>query len=709
MTIKSILKKIEDLASYYKIHKPYIVGGLPRDLILNQEIKTNDIDITTNSPDVLRLGILTAEILNVPFELSEDGHLTVFSDTFDIDFSSNFISRKVLSVLPKEKYSVAEAFSRDFTINTLHQDLITGEFFDPTGMAIDDIKNKILRTPVDPEITFSDDPRRAYRVINLAVKYNLEIDPEIKSFILNNKELFTPAKVKDKYISTRVLKGLKDDPVKTVELLKELDLFNNVPLVGQFKEFLIDNKLLSDYLSISKQAKVIERTWSDYSQKGSEYKAIEDWWKLNYQKFPGHNNSFYSWASWYNKMLSSEWSGKHKGPEETLLIMKQRAGQQPNVLSNTNPIMPLISDPRSIEKKDKSGKDIYNVIEKKDQNVYDLSAEIVAVRNMMPGPNGFIRRDEPGKDTITLFIKDKNNSVIDSISANTARTLPTEGKAIIMPGRYYNSHSVGLHKGRPSFVQHGESPVKVMRPGSRIVDGRFGINIHSDLGRLEGCIGVPQDWLTAALNMIKKWSSGLKKHPKTGGEMVTLDLRSGFTDRVAVRKDNLQKLSADKNIETLYFFDFDGTLADSPEPEEGKRMYKDITGNDYPHRGWWGRKESLSTFDVSLYDNIVSEYKKARNDPNAKVILLTNRLSFLKPLVLKILDENNITFDHLSFKSGAEEKDERIKKILNMYPDVKNIIIYDDRDEQLILFKNLKDELSEENINVVAYDARILR
>lgn len=703
MTIKSTLKQIYEIAKYYKIDKPYIVGGLPRDLVLSKEVKTADIDITTNSPDVLRLGILTAEVLNVPFELSEDGHLTVFSDIFDIDFSSNFVSKKVLKYLPREKYDVAEAYSRDFTINTLHQDLITGEFYDPTGMAVDDIKNKILRTPVPAEITLSDDPRRAYRVINLSVKYDLNIDPEIKSFILKNKDLFTPSNIKDKYISTRVLKALKDNPEKTMDLLRELDLLHNVPLVGQFKEFLINEKLLSEYLNISKKASKTEKNWQDYSSKGPEYKEIEKWWTQNYNNFPGHNSSFYSWVDWYNKKLREEWGGRHKSPQETLQIMKNEAQSKPSVST--------MSEKKQMPKQkipsDNTLKHVKNV--EKIPEGQKFYAEIVAIRNMTPGPNGFIGRKQPGKDEITLFIKDLSGQVLESVSTNKARTLPTKGRAVILPGRYINSHSVGLHKGRPSFVQFGETPVKVIRPGNRIIDGYFGVNIHSDLGILEGCIGVPQEWLTEALNLMKKYSSGLKKHEKTGGEFVTLDLRSGSSQKLAGNENMLKKISSDDAIDTLYFFDFDGTLADSPEPFEGKQKYKEITGKDYPHKGWWGKKESLSTFDVSLYDNIVERYKEAKSKSNAKVILLTNRLSFLKKEVMKILNDNNITFDELNFKSDGRDKAERIKEILEKYNNIKNIIIYDDRDDQLILFKKLKDELSEKNISVKIYDARKIR
>jgi tRNA nucleotidyltransferase/poly(A) polymerase len=201
MELKEILKLIDALAQQYMIGKPYIVGGVPRDVYMKiPNLKTTDVDITTNSNDVLRLGILFADKINVTFELSDDGHVTVYSDNFDVDFSSHFVSEGVKEYLNGKYEGLEEVFSRDFTINTLHQDLTTGEIFDPTEMGFDDIKNKIIRTPVPPEITLTDDPRRIYRAINLAARYNFDIDSEIKNFVSENQDIFSPQNIKDKYI-----------------------------------------------------------------------------------------------------------------------------------------------------------------------------------------------------------------------------------------------------------------------------------------------------------------------------------------------------------------------------------------------------------------------------------------------------------------------------------------------------------------------------
>lgn len=326
MSIKETLKQIAEIARFYKIDKPYIVGGLPRDIYLQKEIKTGDVDLTTNSADVLRLGVLVADHLNAPFELSDDGHLTIFADEFDIDFSSNFVSDGVLEHIDEDKRKFAEAFSRDFTINALHQDLETGQFFDPTGKAVNDINDKIIRTPVPVNITFTDDPRRAYRAINLAVRYDFAIDPDIVEFVKSNKELFNSEKIKDKYITLKINKALNQDPDKTITLLQALELFENVPLSGQFKDLLIERKMLVDYLGESKMKKEAQMAsnWDEYIAQGPEYEKIKDFWEKNYRKFSGYDSPFFnSWANWYMDRYRGIWNHQHKGPRETLELMSE--------------------------------------------------------------------------------------------------------------------------------------------------------------------------------------------------------------------------------------------------------------------------------------------------------------------------------------------------------------------------------------------------
>jgi hypothetical protein len=154
-------------------------------------------------------------------------------------------------------------------------------------------------------------------------------------------------------------------------------------------------------------------------------------------------------------------------------------------------------------------------------------------------------------------------------------------------------------------------------------------------------------------------------------------------------------------ITEISFYDFDGTLFDTYEPEEGKKIYKEKTGDEYPHKGWWGRKESLdlNIFNIKANNTVYSKWLSDSKNGNVKTVLLTNRLYKLKNEVLMILTKNNMIFDEYSFKKGGADKVERI--LSNIDDNIKTINIYDDREKELVEFDKFKEDYTDKyNINV---------
>jgi len=248
MKIRQALDVISKISIDYYIDKPYIVGGLPRDIFLKKEIKTTDVDLTTNSSDILRLGLIAAESMHAAFNISDDGHITLFFENFDIDFSSNFISSSVEEFLSGKLQDLYEIYSRDFTINTLHMDINSLEISDPIGMAKDDLENKIIRTPMPPEITLGDDPKRVYRGIDFATRYGFSFADELTKYIKDNTDKFTQGQVKEAFITQRINKSIQNDPDRAISILMDTGLFYHIPLSSEFKTLLINRKLLSKYL-----------------------------------------------------------------------------------------------------------------------------------------------------------------------------------------------------------------------------------------------------------------------------------------------------------------------------------------------------------------------------------------------------------------------------------------------------------------------------
>jgi len=78
-----------------------------------------------------------------------------------------------------------DAMRRDLTLNALFYNINEQKVEDFTGKGIDDLRNKIARTPLPPLQTFLDDPLRILRTIRFAVKYNLQMENEIKEAAAN--------------------------------------------------------------------------------------------------------------------------------------------------------------------------------------------------------------------------------------------------------------------------------------------------------------------------------------------------------------------------------------------------------------------------------------------------------------------------------------------------------------------------------------------
>lgn len=155
----------------------------------------------------------------------------------------------------------------------------------------------------------------------------------------------------------------------------------------------------------------------------------------------------------------------------------------------------------------------------------------------------------------------------------------------------------------------------------------------------------------------------------------------------------------DSNPTILNVFDFDGTLMDSPTPDKGKNLYKNITGQEYPHVGWWGRLESLEPFDVKPIKQTMEYYKEYSELPNSTTILMTNRIPIFEKVVKEKL-EGLYVFDYYNFKNDNREKPERISEILRNNPSIKTINIFDDMDEQIERFNIFKEQNPNLEINI---------
>jgi hypothetical protein len=165
-----------------------------------------------------------------------------------------------------------------------------------------------------------------------------------------------------------------------------------------------------------------------------------------------------------------------------------------------------------------------------------------------------------------------------------------------------------------------------------------------------------------------------------------------------IKKILREALENSEGITKLSVFDFDGTLVNTPLPEVGKPIWKEKTGEEWPHKGWWGRIESLdmNVFDFPTLPDIVSAYKTEAADKNTMVVLLTGRRTNLAASVKAILDSHGLSFDAYLYNYGGDTGDnkiEQIENILNKVPAIKEVEFWDDRLSHFEKFNNFGNGL----------------
>jgi poly(A) polymerase len=201
LPLQNIVDKINQIEAFHLIGQTadslnfpcYVIGGYVRDLFLGRP--TNDVDIM-----LVGDGILTAR--HFALAIGKNKEPAVFQNfgTAQVKWHGTefeFVGARRESYTHDSRKPIVEDGTlqddlnrRDFTINALaiclNQDHF-GELTDAFG-GLDDLENGIIRTPLDPDITFSDDPLRMMRCIRFATQLNFFIDDETFEALERNKE-----------------------------------------------------------------------------------------------------------------------------------------------------------------------------------------------------------------------------------------------------------------------------------------------------------------------------------------------------------------------------------------------------------------------------------------------------------------------------------------------------------------------------------------
>jgi poly(A) polymerase len=204
---QAVIAEVKDLTAAFSArgYELYLVGGIVRDLWLGAPLESLDFDLTTVArPDEIRVliepladavwaqgekfGTIGCRIGDRPYEITThraesyvDGSRkpdVVFGDDIEVDLSR-----------------------RDFTVNAMAIRLSDGELIDPfDGRGA--LERRMLQTPIEPEVSFSDDPLRILRAARFIARYGLTVSPEVTgaaSALIERMSIVSAERIRDEF------------------------------------------------------------------------------------------------------------------------------------------------------------------------------------------------------------------------------------------------------------------------------------------------------------------------------------------------------------------------------------------------------------------------------------------------------------------------------------------------------------------------------
>ena len=215
----------------------FLVGGFVRDQVMGLPSPGDDIDLVLEG-DALALAHFLRSLGaadHEPVVYPRFGTAMVVVKGRDVEL----VTARVESYAPNSRKPdvvepgtlLQDATRRDFTINTLLQNLHTGEITDPLGRAYSDLEARVIRTPTDPLLTFQDDGLRMLRAIRFAARFGFSVEPftwkamrqratRVNDINLDGTRVISYERIRDEFCKTL----MTSRPTLGLELLKDSGL-----------------------------------------------------------------------------------------------------------------------------------------------------------------------------------------------------------------------------------------------------------------------------------------------------------------------------------------------------------------------------------------------------------------------------------------------------------------------------------------------------
>ena len=227
-------------------NRVFLAGGIVRDIILKVSPKDIDVVVTGNALAGIEFTTYLAKKIG---NFREDSNPVIFPTYFTSKLSLRGVIHngidlsdvEIEAVAPrKEKYTPGnrnpsveiatleeDSFRRDLGLNSLFLNISTGEILDYTGNGIADIKNKILRTPINPYKTFEDDGLRMLRIVRFYARYGWKIPLSVVRAMKKNAHIIktiSAERIKDEL--DKII--LTDNVKRAFKLMRITTILDNI-------------------------------------------------------------------------------------------------------------------------------------------------------------------------------------------------------------------------------------------------------------------------------------------------------------------------------------------------------------------------------------------------------------------------------------------------------------------------------------------------
>ena len=236
--LEAVLKRADPLARVFESagYRFFLVGGVVRDYFLKRSDVGQDLDATTDArPAVIRR--LVAELADEVWAQGERfGTIgcVIAKQSYEITThraeSYHPDSRQPTVVFGND--IVADLARRDFTVNAMAIDMADHSLVDPFGGQAD-LDAGVLRTPLEPEVSLSEDPLRMLRAARFSASCGLSPAPELVAAMtaeVDRLEIVSVERIRDELQKLLLL----DDPAPGLRLLDATGVGSMVPVVGGF-------------------------------------------------------------------------------------------------------------------------------------------------------------------------------------------------------------------------------------------------------------------------------------------------------------------------------------------------------------------------------------------------------------------------------------------------------------------------------------------